>query len=65
MIKNIPCKYKKHDGTGYLSQDEASITALNCDYASTVTSYYWRGLSCNMDNMVLVVIDDKTNHYLR
>ena len=61
MIVNIPCKYKKHDGNGYLSQSEASVCQLGCDYASTVTSHYWRGISCNMDNIVLVVNVEENN----
>ncbi len=62
MRVNIPCKYRKHDGTGYLSQQEASVVQLNCKYASTVTSHYWRGISSNMDNIVLVVETNEDNN---
>ena len=57
-VINVPYKSCKHDGNGYLKQSDASITKINCDYASTVTSHYWRGISNNMDNIVLVIEAD-------
>lgn len=51
----IPCKYQKHDGKKYLSQKEASVKCLHNKVSSAITSHYWRGISCNGDNIILVI----------
>lgn len=41
-----------------MRQSDAWIDGYGCEIASTVTAHYWRGLSMNGDNCVLVVEDE-------
>lgn len=55
-IINVPCKYNKSGENGYLRQDEATIRCINTETSSTVTAHYFKGISNNGDNIVMVVI---------
>ena len=62
VAKVIPCKFSKpgNDKGGFMKQSQAWVRDAGCEVASTVTAHYWRGLSMNGDNCVIVVEANET-----
>jgi len=55
MIKIFPCKWSKSEGNKFLGMEQATIKNIGCELAGSVTARYYKGISSNNDNCVLVI----------